>query len=288
MVSPVNAPASITMPPSRYGEGRQGPARLASAAGAVALPAAVLIALWFAGGPMPSRSVQPSITTITLPTPPPPPKPSPPPPPPAKPTTAPSLKPLADPQPEGAAAPPNLRSQATPVIAPKPVVPRLPTDFAAAPIPNAGTDPTSGAADRAGPGTGSGGLGNGSGSGQGGSGSGGGGGLAGKAVKVSGEMRPKDYPCEAPRYRKPREVGVELTVLPSGRVSQCEVFETSGDRYLDQTTCRLARERFVFRPARDRSGQAVTSKVGWGQSWWASSRRGDDLTEDGEATCRAR
>ena len=95
----------------------------------------------------------------------------PPPPPPPRPRQQPSVR-----EKEGGSAPKNIRSQATPVVAPKPAI-RLPPvqHIAASATPRAGTAPTQGAADVTGPGTGAGGTGNGTGSGTGGSGSGAGG-----------------------------------------------------------------------------------------------------------------
>src|SRR5436305_1670895 len=97
-------------------------------------------------------------------------QPPPPPPPPRRPQQP---KPR---QKEGGSAPRNITSQATPVVAPKPVVQTPPIQpIAAAETPRQGTAPTQGASDVRGPGTGAGGAGNGSGSGAGGTGPGGGG-----------------------------------------------------------------------------------------------------------------
>ncbi len=245
--------------------------RLAGGVGALGLPAAVLVALWFAGGPVPSPAEPATITAIRFrEPPPPPPEPPPEPPPPPKQVTQPAPKPLAEPEREGAAAPPNLRSRATPVVAPRPIVPRLPTAFAAAPVPAAGTDPTSGASDRAGPGTGAGGLGDGSGSGRGGDGGGGGGGgtvPAIEAVKIAGEIPTgrrlfRLLPAGVDTGRS-QAVTVFFTVLPTGRVIGCTVSKSSGNRVLDGFTCDQIEQRFLFRPARDRFGRPVEDEQGW-------------------------
>src|SRR3954447_12091850 len=74
---------------------------------------------------------------------------------------------------EGGSAPKNIRSQATPVVAPKPRIETPPVQkIVASNTPRQGTAPTQGASDVRGPGTGAGGTRNGTGSGAGGSGPG--------------------------------------------------------------------------------------------------------------------
>src|SRR5205807_5572029 len=77
---------------------------------------------------------------------------------------------------QGGSAPKNIRSEATPVVAPKPKIETPPVQkIAASATPRQGTAPTQGASDVRGPGTGAGGIGTGTGSGSGGNGPGGGG-----------------------------------------------------------------------------------------------------------------
>jgi len=86
---------------------------------------------------------------------------APPPPPPA--VVLPQPKPK---QQEGGSAPKNIKSQATPVVAPKPKIETPPVQkIVASNTPHQGTAPTQGASDVAGPGTGAGGAGTGTGSG---------------------------------------------------------------------------------------------------------------------------
>ena len=73
---------------------------------------------------------------------------------------------------EGAASPANIRSTATELVAPKPVLPPPPQPMAAAPVANTGVQSTQGAAPVPGPGYGAGGVGNGFGSGGAGDGDG--------------------------------------------------------------------------------------------------------------------
>lgn len=170
--------------------------------------------------------------------------------------------------PEGAAAPPSPKAKATPTAAPPPKVRiEAPTPLIAAPTPNIGSDPSTGAADVKGPGTGSGGIGMGTGSGRGGSGAGGGG-IASKARHIKGRLVNSDYPRAASRARASGTVFVRFTVGADGRTSGCTVTQSSGNTDLDRTTCRLIEKRFRYDPARDAPGRPVPSPMGWKQVWW--------------------
>lgn len=174
---------------------------------------------------------------------------------------------LRTPEPEGAASPPNLVSEASPVVAPPPVI-RIepPPPVVAAPLAGVGSDRDAGAADRPGPGTGSGGIGDGSGSGTGGDGGGGGGVV--RAQHKSGRIVDADYPRSAWRGRVGGTVVARFTVEIDGRASGCKVARSSGNPQLDATTCRLIEERFRYRPARDDRGRPVRDVAGWKQDWW--------------------
>ena len=145
----------------------------------------------------------------------------PPPPPPPPPVRQQQPRPKKE---EGGSAPKNIKSEATPVAAPKPriVVPPIP-QIAAAEIPRQGTAPTQGASDVRGPGTGAGGTGNGTGSGAGGNGPGGGGdgGVAVRAQKLTPNLSMRDYPPYL-RRRFPRGAGVLVTFTV--RLSHCAKF----------------------------------------------------------------
>lgn len=171
-------------------------------------------------------------------------------------------------EPEGAASPENIRSEATPVVAPEPRV-QLPVTppITVSPTPNQGTDPTQGAADRPGPGTGAGGTGTGTGAGGSGSGTGGGGtGQATRPALVRG-ITNRDYPREIQR-RWPRggQIFLRLRIEPNGRPSQCDVMRSYGDRLADQWTCSLIMERGVFRPATNERGEPIAAWYGYIQA----------------------
>lgn len=137
----------------------------------------------------------------------------------------------------------------------------------APPLAGKGSEDASGTRD-AGTGTGAGGQG--SGPGAGGRGSGAGSGGAAKAVKIAGDINSaRDYPKKTRELRLGDYVTVALTVGTDGRVRSCRVHRPSRDREADQITCRLATDRFRFRPATDSAGRPVESVYGWQQRWYA-------------------
>ncbi len=171
----------------------------------------------------------------------------------------------------GAAAPPHRIARPVPVEAPAPIV-RLPLPpVIAAPIAAAGPDPDAGAAS-SGPGTGADGTGRGLGAG--GSGSGTGAGIVVQARHVSGTITNGDYPKAVRKARRGGTVIVTLAVGADGSVSGCTVARSSGIPALDETTCRLARARFRYTPARDAAGQPVPDLAGWKQVWWIEGATG--------------
>lgn len=180
------------------------------------------------------------------------PRPPPPPPPP----------PRASSRPAGASGKAGKRAVADAVVAPSPAV-DIPRLNSAPPVVSTGTAQTSGAV-QAGAGTGGGGAGLGTGSGGSGNGMGGG----GKAVQISGDINnARDYPGETRDQRIGTFVVIVFTVGTDGRVHDCRVRDPGGDPASDAITCRLATERFRFRPATDRAGNPVPSLYGWKQSW---------------------
>lgn len=231
--------------------------RIFAALGTGLIEALIFYGLLMAVRVVPPMPLSEALKVITLA--PPPPAPKPPPPPPAPVQPKPKLK-------EGAASPPNLRSKATDIAAPK-LSPLLPPPLPAAEMPRLDYDATSGSADVRGPGTGSGGIGQGTGSGLGGNGPGGGGYGAAPPQHIKGWLHNSDYPREA------KEAGIEgtltiiVTIEPNGRVSNCNIVRSSGSGILDHTTCRLVQERYRYRPALDPQGRPVRAREIQNHSW---------------------
>lgn len=169
---------------------------------------------------------------------------------------------------EGAASAENIRSRATPVVAPKPpILLPIPPPMPVTQTPNTGGERTQGASDRPGPGTGASGVGTGTGSGGSGSGTGGGGsgGIATRPAVIRG-ITNRDYPEEVARYW-PRggAVFIAVRVLPNGRATDCKINRSIGIPAIDQWTCKLVEERATFRPATDLNGRPVAAWFGYVQ-----------------------
>ena len=188
--------------------------------------------------------------------------PPPPPPPPARQTPKPKEK-------EGGSSPKNIKSEATPVVAPKPKVETPPVNpIAATETPRQGTAPTQGASNVVGPGTGAGGIGTGTGSGAGGTGPGGGGtGLA--AIRTQLARPPltgREFSNEIlDNWPRGGWVFARFRVDANGFITECIVDRSSGSPVVDSAVCNTARERLRFRPALNRYGQRVADWFAYGQ-----------------------
>ncbi|PAX09120.1 energy transducer TonB [Sphingomonas lenta] len=172
-------------------------------------------------------------------------------------------------RPEGRAAPPNIRSRATQVVAPVPVVPLpVPPLIVTAPVAHVGSQATAGAADRVGPGTGAGGRGDGFGGG--GEGDGDGGGYEGELSPPrwrSGRLSNAVLP-EALRWREGLyAVEMRFIVETDGRLTGCRVVESSGWPELDANACRAMELRMRYEPAREPDGRAVRVPLITRQEW---------------------
>lgn len=190
------------------------------------------------------------------------PPPTPPPPPP------PQQRQREKPREEEGGSPANIRSQATPVVAPKPrVEPQRPNPIAVTETPRQGAAPTQGAADVRGPGTGAGGTGTGTGTGSGGGPGGGGeGGVAYPPRLVTPVLRGRDIPRDLlDQWPRGATVFLRLRVDARGYVSECTVDRGTRVPAIDSTMCNLAHDRLRFRPALNRSGQAVAGWFGYAQ-----------------------
>ena len=170
---------------------------------------------------------------------------------------------------EGGSAPKNIKSEATEVKAPKPMVkPQIPNPVVASETPRKGADATQGASNIAGPGTGAGGAGNGTGSGAGGNGSGGGGdnGVANPPRLVTPVLTGRDFPrATINQWPSGATVFLRLRVDARGYVGECTVDRGTRIAAIDNAMCNLAHDRLRFRPALNRSGQAVAGWFGYAQ-----------------------
>ena len=170
---------------------------------------------------------------------------------------------------EGAASAPNLEARPTEIVAPPVVVPQPVPPIPAAPIAGLGDKATAGAAPVPGPGTGAGGTGNGPGSGGSGNGPGGGGDDDGAAPPrhIRGRIQDRDYPRGAAEAGIGGTVSVIYTIETNGRATNCSITHSSGNRELDETTCRLIEQRFIFEPSRNRAGQPIRSRMIQDHEW---------------------
>jgi TonB family protein len=80
-----------------------------------------------------------------------------------------------------------------------------------------------------------------------------------------------DYPFAARRHGWQGTVIADLTISARGTVDKCDVVKSSGYEVLDNSTCDILVKRAQFRPARDKSGNAVadifrTPEIHWGVS----------------------
>ncbi len=206
-------------------------------------------------------------------------------PPPPKPRVIPAPK-AATKRPQGRAAPPNLRSRATELAAPEPIVvaPLPPPPLITAPKPFTADDATSGSAPIRGPGTGAGGVGDGFGSGGNGDGDGSGGANETPPRFRKGRMSTSDLPDDLFVTGFHGTVGVRYVVARDGRVPECEVTRSSGNATIDTITCRLIRERFRFRPSRDAAGRPVDAMIVESHTWDVEA----DVTDTYEVTQKKR
>ena len=170
----------------------------------------------------------------------------------------------------GRAAPPSLKAEAAPVVAPLRII--VPPHAAPAAIsPSASVGAKAGASTLAGAGSGAGGIGTGSGSGNGGTGTGDGNGDGNGGGSdpewTGGKIRNKDYPKAVREAHISGTTSTVISVSSSGQPAACRVTRSSGSRELDTTTCQLVMERFRFKPARNAGGQAVASQIEYDQEW---------------------
>ena len=168
---------------------------------------------------------------------------------------------------EGAAGDPGRKAVPQPVTAPTPKIPvKKPT-----PLPRASSTGTANSSGATESGTGTGAAGSGQGTGSGNRGGGQGGVAVTKPIKTAGDINAaSDFPVP-PGGREARfgtSVTVAMTVGIDGRASNCRIVRPSPDPVADEIVCRLAVERFRFRPAADSAGNPVPATYGWRQQWF--------------------
>ena len=66
-----------------------------------------------------------------------------------------------------------------------------------------------------------------------------------------------DYPAEAVRKHHEGTIVFRATIGASGRVTKCDIIQSSGHAELDAVTCKLVRLRAKFKPKLDESGNPV-------------------------------
>ena len=229
-------------------------------AAVVAIHAALLFAFLHLSGRIDLGDPQSVLQVIDLaPERPPPP---PPPPPPQQQTQKPKEK-------EGGSSPKNIKSEATPVVAPKPKIETPPVNpIPSTETPRQGTAPTQGASNVVGPGTGAGGVGTGTGSGSGGTGPGGGGeGAAYPPQLLTPTLRGRDFPRQLlDDWPRGAQLFMRLRIDPRGMVTQCIVDRGTGNPAIDSAVCNQVQARFRYRPALSRLGQPVAGWAGYRQT----------------------
>jgi protein TonB len=84
---------------------------------------------------------------------------------------------------------------------------------------------------------------------------------------IRGRLKDSDYPRAAKDALVSGTVSVRYVVAVSGRVTDCTVTTSSGNAELDETTCRLIKDRFRFKPSKDEDGTPVDSIIVENHSW---------------------
>jgi TonB family protein len=81
-----------------------------------------------------------------------------------------------------------------------------------------------------------------------------------QSVALNTYFSTDDYPRDALRRREQGTVSFSVLVGADGRVADCIVTGSSGSASLDETTCRIIRERARYSPARNPQGNAVAGR----------------------------
>lgn len=78
---------------------------------------------------------------------------------------------------------------------------------------------------------------------------------------------PNDYPTRALREEQEGRTGFRLIVGSDGRVTHCEIRESSGWPTLDQATCTIITRRARFKPATNRRGEPAEGSYASAVRW---------------------
>lgn len=85
------------------------------------------------------------------------------------------------------------------------------------------------------------------------------------ATSAKGDLRTlfsgDDYPAAAQSAGAEGTVRASLTIGTDGRVTGCNVIQSSGNGSLDSATCNILRRRAKFVPARDSNGNATSDTI---------------------------
>lgn len=163
----------------------------------------------------------------------------------------------------GKPSPANLRNKATPIVVPPPPVKLPAPPVIVAPKPNVGMAPETGASNHAGPGQGAGGEGN----GYGGGGNGEGGDIAPEAIRDQLKMSWLPPEVRASVTSTMAIVHVRYRIETDGRISNCMVTRSSGNRPLDAATCAAIQQHFRYKPARDSDGTPFAADMDNTEGW---------------------
>ena len=85
--------------------------------------------------------------------------------------------------------------------------------------------------------------------------------------RIRGSLRNADYPEALGIMGVGGTVEVIFRVLTDGRVTDCRIVESSGNRQLDDMTCALIERRYFYEPSRDEDGRPVTARIVETHSW---------------------
>ena len=85
------------------------------------------------------------------------------------------------------------------------------------------------------------------------------------AQSAKGDLRTlfttDDYPASALAAEATGTSQAQLTIGPTGAVTNCSIIRSSGNSALDAQTCNILRRRAKFTPARDSDGNATSDTI---------------------------